>query len=75
MQFNPQLLMQMMMQKNPNMMQQFNQFKQMMQTNPQMQQQYRNFRNEVANNPQKQQEVFSEAMNKVGGTNPPINNG
>ena len=35
MRFNPQLLMQMMMQKNPNMMQQFNQFRRNFNGNPQ----------------------------------------
>lgn len=71
MQFNPQMLLQMLAQKNPNMMQQFNQFKQMMQTNSQMQQQYMNFKNEAMNNPQK---YYNEAMQKVG-INPPHNNG
>ena len=74
MQFNPQLLLQMMMQKNPNMMQQFNQFKQMMQTNSQIQQQYMNFKQEVMNNPQKQQQIYNEAMQKVG-MNPSTNHG
>ena len=74
MQFNPQLLLQMMMQKNPNMMQQFNQFKQMMQTNSQMQQQYMNFKQEVMNNPQKQQQIYNEAMQKVG-MSPSTNHG
>ena len=75
MRFNPQLLMQMMMQKNPNMMQQFNQFKQMMQSNPQMQQQYMQFKNEAINNPQKQEQLFNEAMTKVSGTTTPTKHG
>ena len=75
MQFNPQLLMQMMMQKNPNIMQQFNQFKQMMQNNPQMKQQYMQFKNEAMNNPQKQEQLFNEAMAKVSGNATPPTNG
>ena len=75
MQFNPQLLMQMMRQKNPNIMQQFKQFKQMMQNNPQMQQQYMQFKNEAMNNPQKQEQLFNEAMTKVSGNTTPPTNG
>lgn len=71
MKFNPQLLMQMMMQRNPGMMQQFQQFQQAMQTNPQMQQQYRMFRNNMVNNPKMQEQAFQEAMNKVNNL-PPI---
>lgn len=71
MKFNPQFLMQMMFQRNPQMMQQFQQFQQMMQTNPQMQQQYTAFRNNVVNNPQAQEQAIQEAINKVGGL-PPV---
>lgn len=71
MKFNPQTLMQMMMQRNPQLMQQFQQFQQAMQTNPQMQQQYIAFRNNIANNPQAQKQAFEEAMNKVNNL-PPV---
>lgn len=65
MQFNPQMLMQMMMQRNPGMMQQFQQFQQMMQNNPQMQQQYRQFRENMNSNPQMRDRAIKEATQKV----------
>lgn len=67
MKFNPQMLIQVMMNRNPNMYQQFQQFQQMMMSNPQMQQQYQQFRQGLEGNPQRQEEVFKEAMNKVSG--------
>ena len=71
MKFNPQILIQMMMQRNPGMMQQFQQFQQMMQTNPQMQQQYQTFRNNLVQNPQMQEQAFQEAMDKINNL-PPV---
>ena len=78
MKFNPQILMQMMLQRNPGLMQQFHQFQQAMQNNPQMLQQYRTFRSNLINNPNMQEQAFQEAINKIGGQGgptPPINNG
>ena len=66
--------MQMMMQRNPGLMEQFKQFQQAMQNNPQMQQQYKTFRNNLINNPQMQEQAFQEAINKMGGPTPPFNN-
>lgn len=68
MQFNPQMLLQLMMQRNPNVMQQFQQFQQTMNNNPQMQQQYAAFRNNIRNNPQLQQQAFQEATQKMSET-------
>lgn len=68
MQFNPQMLLQLMMQRNPNVMQQFQQFQQTMNNNPQMKQQYTAFRNNIRNNPQLQQQAFQEATQKMGET-------
>ncbi len=69
MKFNPQVLIQMMMNRNPNMYQQFQQFQQMMSSNPQMQQQFQQFKQGLEGNPQKQEEVFKQAVDKVGGNN------
>ena len=65
MRFNPQMLMQMMMQKNPQMVNQFQMFQQMMNNNPQVRQQYQLFRNNLMSNPQLQEKAFEEAKQKI----------
>lgn len=79
MKFNPQMLIQMMMYKNPQMYQQFQMFQQTFANNPQMKQQFETFKNNVANNPALQQQAMQEAMAKINGggmssAQPTINN-
>lgn len=73
MRFNPQILMQMMMQKNPQMVNQFQMFQQMMNNNPQVRQQYQLFRNNLMSNPQLQEKAFEEAKQKINDL-PPVGN-
>lgn len=70
MKFNSQFLIQLMMRRNPQAMQQFQQFQQMMGTNKQLQQQYNTFRNNLAVNPQLQQQAMEEAVQKVNNLPP-----
>lgn len=71
MKFNPQMLMQLLMQRNPNAMAQLQQFQQMMNSNPQMMQQFNTFKSNVASNPGLQQQAMQEAMAKINST-PPV---
>ena len=71
MRFNPQMLMQLLAQKNPQAMQQLQQFQQILNTNTQMKQQYDTFRNNLSANPQLQEKAMMEAMQKVNNL-PPI---
>ena len=66
MKFNPQMFMQMMMQRDPGLMQRFQQFQQMMQNNPQMMQQYNTFKTNLMQNPHLQEQAMKEAMQKIG---------
>lgn len=66
MKFNPQMLMQMLGQRNPQLMAQFQQFQQMMASNQQLQNQYRQFRRNIDNNPQAQNAVMQEMSQKIG---------
>ena len=59
MKFNPQMFMQMMMQRDPGLMQRFQQFQQMMQ-------QYNTFKTNLMQNPQLQEQAMKEAMQKMG---------
>lgn len=71
MSINPQMLMQVLMNKNPQMAQQIQQYRQQLQNNQQLMSQFRTFKSNMANNPQMRQQVLQEAMNRMGlGPNP-----
>lgn len=72
MKFNPQMLVQMLIQRNPNAMAQLQRFQQMMNGNPQMKQQFDTFKNNIASNPGLQQQAMQEAMAKINST-PSVN--
>lgn len=71
MSINPQMLMQVLMNKNPQMMQQIQQYQRQLQNNQQLMSQFQTFKNNMQNNPQMRQQVLEEAINKMGlGPNP-----
>lgn len=67
MQFNPQMMLQMMMRQNPRMMEQFNKFQQLITTDPKIQQQYQQFKQQATASPEAQQKIINEAMAKING--------
>lgn len=76
MRFNPQMLFQLLAQRNPNIMAQLQQFQQMMNSNPQMKQQFNTFKTNMTSNPGLQQKAMEEAMAKINSTAPtsPVDN-
>lgn len=71
MSINPQMLMQVLMNKNPQLMQQMQQYRQQLQNNQQLMNQFRTFKNNMQTNPQIREQVLQEAINKMGlGPNP-----
>lgn len=71
MSINPQMLVQVLMNKNPQMMQQMQQYRQQLQNNQQLMNQFRTFKNNMQTNPQMRERVLQEAINKMGlGPNP-----
>lgn len=71
MSINPQMLMQVLMNKNPQLMQQMQQYRQQLQNNQQLMNQFRTFKNNMQTNPQMREQVLQEAINKMGlGPNP-----
>lgn len=71
MRFNPQMMINMLLQRNPNAMAQIQQLQQVLNSNPQMRQQYNTFRNNMMANPNLQQQAMEEAMAKINGTATP----
>lgn len=71
MSINPQMLMQVLMNKNPQLMQQMQQYRQQLQNNQQLMSQFQTFKNNMQTNPQMREQVLQEAINKMGlGPNP-----
>lgn len=66
MNINPQMIIQMLMNRNPQLFQQFQQFQQKMQTDSQLQQQFNNFKKRIMNDPKAQEKALGEAFNKLG---------
>lgn len=66
MSINPQMLMQVLLKKNPQMMQQIQQYQKQLMGNQQLMSQFQTFKSNMQNNPQMRQQVLEEAMNKMG---------
>ena len=63
--------MQVLMNKNPQLMQQMQQYRQQLQNNQQLMSQFQTFKNNMQTNPQMREQVLQEAINKMGlGPNP-----
>ena len=66
MSINPQMLMQVLLNKNPQMMQQIQQYQKQLMGNQQLMSQFQTFKSNMQNNPQMRQQVLEEAINKMG---------
>ena len=66
MSINPQMLMQVLLNKNPQMMQHIQQYQKQLMGNQQLMSQFQTFKSNMQNNPQMRQQVLEEAMNKMG---------
>lgn len=58
--------MQVLLSKNPQMMQQIQQYQKQLMGNQQLMSQFQTFKSNMQNNPQMRQQVLEEAMNKMG---------